>query len=83
MPIYENQYLINKDAKDKIRIFHLFSEKFNDYLIIHRETSQLHGKVTKQPDLLIDKGLAGRSIIAQYKIRIEQYCIVANKFNIR
>lgn len=69
MPIYENQYLINKDAKDKIRIFHLFSEKFNDYLIIHRETSQLHGKVTKQPDLLIDKGLAGRSIIAQYKIR--------------
>ena len=69
MPIYENQYLINKDAKDKIRIFHLFSEKFNDCLIIHRETSQLHGKVTKQPDLLIDKGLAGRSIIAQYKIR--------------
>ena len=69
MPIYENQYLINKDAKDKIRIFHLFSEKFNDCLIIHRETSQLHGKVTKQPDLLIDKGLSGRSIIAQYKIR--------------
>lgn len=69
MTIYENQYLINKDAKDKIRIFHLFSEKFNDCLIIHRETSQLHGKITKQPDLLIDKGLAGRSIIAQYKIR--------------
>lgn len=69
MTIYENQYLINRDAKDKIRIFHLFSEKFNDYLIIHRETFQLHGKVTKQPDLLIDKGLAGRSIIDQYKIR--------------
>ena len=69
MTIYENQYLINKDAKDKIRIFHLFSEKFNDCLIIHRETYQLHGKVTKQPDLLIDKGLAGRDIIAQYKIR--------------
>ena len=69
MTIYENQYLINKDAKDKIRIFHLFSEKFNDCLIIHRETSQLYGKVTKQPDLLIDKGLAGRSIIAQYKIK--------------
>lgn len=69
MTIYENQYLISKDAKDKIRIFHLFSEKFNDYLIIHRENSQLHGKITKQPDLLIDKGLAGRNIIAQYKIR--------------
>lgn len=69
MTIYENQYLINKDAKDKIRIFHLFSEKSNGCLIIHRETSQLHGKITKQPDLLIDKGLAGRSIIAQYKIR--------------
>lgn len=69
MTIYENQYLINRDAKDKIRIFHLFSEKCNNYLIIHRETSQLHGKVTKQPDLLIDKGLAGRSIIDQYKIR--------------
>lgn len=69
MTIYENQYLINKDAKDKIRIFHLFSEKFNDCLIIHRETSQLYGKVTKQPDLLIDKGLAGRDILAQYKIR--------------
>lgn len=69
MTIYENQYLINKDAKDKIRIFHLFSEKSNGCLIIHRETSQLHGKITKQPDLLIDKGLAGRDIIAQYKIR--------------
>lgn len=69
MTIYENQYLINKDAKDKIRIFHLFSEKSNGCLIIHRETSQLHGKITKQPDLLIDKGLAGRSIIAQYKIK--------------
>lgn len=69
MTIYENQYLINKDAKDKIRIFHLFSEKSNGCLIIHRETSQLHGKITKQPDLLIDKGLAGRDILAQYKIR--------------
>ena len=67
----DNTYLISKSSTGKIRVCHFFSENINNIIVIHRETYQFKGKKTKQPDIIVDKGLAGRDIEAQYNIRYQ------------
>ena len=69
-------YLISRSVTNKIRVFHLYAEEIENELhpyidkyIIHRESYQLHGKVTKQPDLVVDKGLAKRTLKEQFELR--------------
>jgi hypothetical protein len=60
-------YLISKDSKGKIRCVEL-SEQWSDELhafVIQRITYQLHGKKTQQPDLLVAKGKANRTVTEQ------------------
>lgn len=66
-----NTYLISKSSAGKIRVCHFFSENINNIIVIHRETYQFKGKKTKQPDIIVDEGLAGRDIEAQYNIRYQ------------
>lgn len=69
-------YLISRSVTNKIRVFHLYAEEIENELhpyidkyIIHRESYQLHGKVTEQPDLVVDKGLAKRTLKEQFELR--------------
>lgn len=69
-------YLISRSVTNKIRVFHLYVEviesEYHPYpvkYIIHRESYQLHGKVTEQPDLVVDRGLANRTLKEQYHLR--------------
>lgn len=58
---------VTKDAKGKIRVVQLyigFDNVINSF-IIHRDTFQLHGKVTHQPDIIISKGKANRNLKEQ------------------
>lgn len=64
-----NTYLISRSSNNKIRAFHLYGENLEDKFIIHRESYQYKGKITKQPNLIVDKGLAGRSLKDQYILR--------------
>ena len=50
-----NTYLISRSSNNKIRAFHLYGEDLEDKFIIHRESYQYKGKMTKQPNLIADK----------------------------
>lgn len=71
--------LISRDSKGKIRVVEI-SFKWDDSqkgFIIHRTTGQLRGKMTEQPDILITKGKASRTIKEQleleYKSNVKKY----------
>lgn len=66
-------YLISRDSKGKIRICYIDYELVEDdsskYYIIHRRTGQLHGKITNQPDIIVDRGKATRSLFEQVELQ--------------
>lgn len=61
--------LVTRDSKGKIRVIDLWSEHDEDSYTICRETYQLGGKHTRQPDIYIEQGKAGRSILAQGELQ--------------
>lgn len=60
-------YLISRDSKGKIRVVEISYEwvELQQGFIIHRVTGLLNGKMTKQPDILIQKGKASRTLQQQ------------------
>ena len=68
-------YLISRDTKGKIRIAIINYELINPdnqqtrYFIIHRISGQLGGKRTSQPNIIVDRGLASRSLWEQVELR--------------
>lgn len=71
-------YLINKDSKGKFRIAHLSYEWIEDHFVIHRETYQLGGKHTQQPDKTVYRGKASRTISEQVTLEfnhlVKEFC---------
>ena len=71
-------YLINKDSKGKFRIAHLSYEWTEDHFVIHRETYQLGGKHTQQPDKTVYRGKASRTIKEQVTLEfnhlVKEFC---------
>lgn len=61
----KESYLITRGAKGEIRCFKLWYEKQNDCYIIHRESSQLGGKIVEQPPITICQGKVKRDTEAQ------------------
>jgi hypothetical protein len=61
----EHVWLISRGAKGEIRCFELWYEGINEIYTIHRESCQFRGKVTKQPDIVIECGKVNRSALAQ------------------
>ena len=57
--------LVTRDSKGKIRVVDLWIEYDDESCTICRETYQLRGKHTRQPDIYIDDGKVGRSVRAQ------------------
>ena len=64
------QTLISRDSKGKIRIVNI-SYEWNDEqhgFVIHRTTGLLNGKLTEQPDVVILKGKASRTLQQQVEL---------------
>ena len=62
--------LVTRDSKGKIRVVDLWEEHDEESYTICRETYQLGGKITRQPDIRIENGKAGRDYIAQGELRL-------------
>lgn len=71
--------LVTKDTKGKIRVVNISYDWDNDQMgyIIKRVTSQYGGKETVQPDILITKGKAKRTVTEQcnleYNSHVKKY----------
>lgn len=73
IPDNDIHYLISKDTKGKIRVSIISYElktddKGNRWFIIHRQSGQLHGKLTDQPDKLVERGKATRNLWQQVEL---------------
>lgn len=69
------RHLISKDSKGKIRVVDIYAE-WNEELrafVLRRETYQYLGKVTKQPDILIERGKAGRTVTEQCELEFKSH----------
>lgn len=62
-----NHSLISRDSKDKIRVVKISYEWDEEQhgFVIHRTTGLLNGKMTEQPDIIILKGKASRTLQQQ------------------
>ena len=63
--------LISKDSKGKIRVVEISYEGNETTRIytIYRYTGQFEGKMTKQPEIIVDKGKATRNIHEQVELQ--------------
>ena len=70
IPNEKTYYLISRDTKGKIRVAIISYEFIADdrYFIIHRVSGQLHGKRTNQPDKIVEKGKATRTLKEQVEL---------------
>lgn len=64
------EYLISRDSKGKIRIVKIFYEWDEEQhgFVIKRTTGLLNGKLIEQPDILILKGKASRTLQQQVEL---------------
>ena len=73
IPDSATYYLISKDTKGKIRVSIISYElqkddKGNRWFVIHRQSGQLHGKLTDQPDKIVERGKATRNLWQQVEL---------------
>ena len=63
--------LISKDSKGKIRVVEISYEgnKTTRIYTIYRYTGQFEGKMTKQPEIIVDRGKATRNIHEQVELQ--------------
>ena len=63
--------LVSKDSKGKIRVVEIFYEGDETTRIytIYRYTGQFEGKMTKQPEIIVDRGKATRNIHEQVELQ--------------
>lgn len=74
--LYET-ILVTRNARDKIQVAIASLSQDGNNLIINRSTGQYEGKMSKQPELIIEKGKAKRSILQQAEL---QYNSIINKY---
>lgn len=81
IPNERQWYLVGKDTKGKIRTCYISYEFIEDerIFIIHRVTGQLHGKLTEQPDKVVERGKASRSLWEQ--VELESLHLVKEKLD--
>ena len=67
----DSKTLISKDSKGKIRVVEIFYEGDETTRIytIYRYTGQFEGKMTKQPEIIVDRGKATRNIHEQVELQ--------------
>ena len=70
IPNERQWYLVGKDSKGKIRTCYISYEFIEDerIFIIHRITGQLRGKLTEQPDKIVERGKQSRNLWQQCEL---------------
>ncbi len=64
-------YLYTRDSKGKIRVFIITVEGTFQGFVINRESGELEGKLTKQPELIITEGKAKRTVREQAILKVK------------
>lgn len=75
--IINKLYLVTRNARDKVQVVITELEQNANSFTIHRTTGQYQGKMTDQPDLLIEQGKAKRSVLQQAEL---EYNSIVNKY---
>ena len=70
-------YLVTRNARDKVQVVITELEQNGNTFVIKRTTGQYQGKMINQPELLIEKGKAKRSVIQQADL---EYNSIINKY---
>ena len=67
--------LISKDSKGKIRVVQMSYQWEDEHggFVIRRFTSQYQGKVTTQPEIIVSKGKAKRTVTEQAKLEYNSH----------
>jgi len=70
--------LVSRNARDKVQVAITSLSQNGNSFIINRKTGQYKGKMSVQPELVIEKGKAKRSVIQQAELEfnsiINKYC---------
>ena len=61
-------YLVTRNARDKVQVVIAELEQNGNSFTIKRTTGQYQGKMVNQPELVIEKGKAKRSVIQQAEL---------------
>ena len=70
-------YLVTRNARDKVQVVLTELSQEGNTFIINRTTGQYQGKMTGQPELVIEKGKAKRSALEQAEL---QYNSIISKY---
>ena len=70
-------YLVCRNARDKVQVVLAELSQEGNTFIINRTTGQYQGKMTNQPELLIEKGKAKRSVLQQAEL---EYNSIVKKY---
>lgn len=61
-------YLVTRNARDKVQTARYVLEHGGNHYVIRRFTGQFAGKITTQPEKIIEKGKAKRSLLQQAEL---------------
>ena len=75
--IVNQTYLVTRNARDKVQVVITELDQNGNSFTIRRTTGQYQGKMINQPELLIEKGKAKRSVIQQADL---EYNSIINKY---
>lgn len=70
-------YLVTRNARDKVQVVIAELDQTGSTFVIKRTTGQYKGKMTEQPNLIIEKGKAKRSVIQQAELEFNS---IVNKY---
>lgn len=70
-------YLVTRNARDKVQVVLTELSQEGNTFIINRTTGQYQGKMTDQPELVIERGKAKRSALEQAEL---QYNSIVSKY---
>lgn len=70
-------YLVTRNARDKVQVVIASLDQNGNTFTINRTTGQYLGKMTSQPEIIIEKGKAKRSPIQQAELEFNS---IVNKY---
>lgn len=77
MVLISKVVLVTRNARDKIQVAIATLNQDGNTFIINRSTGQYQGKMSEQPELIIQKGKAKRSVIQQAELEFNS---IINKY---
>ena len=70
-------YLVTRNARDKVQVVIAELDQNGNSFTINRTTGQYQGKMTDQPELVIERGKAKRSVLQQAEL---EYNSIVKKY---